>query len=122
MSEAAARQRIAFPRAELEPGGVRVVTVGRREIAVFDVNGAVYAIFNRCPHQQAPLAAGSVGGAALPSAPGELVWGRRGEILQCPWHHYAFDLTNGRCLFEDGRVRVATYEARVEDDEIAVYV
>jgi 3-phenylpropionate/trans-cinnamate dioxygenase ferredoxin subunit len=98
------------------------VTSGRREIAVFNVGGALYAVKNRCPHQQAPLLAGPIGGTRLPSKVGEYCYGMHNRVLRCPWHAYEFDLENGRSLAEPDRFRVATYEVKLEGDEIAVYV
>jgi 3-phenylpropionate/trans-cinnamate dioxygenase ferredoxin subunit len=118
----ATRERIAFPRSELEPGGHRIVTVGRREIAVFDVGGTLYALFNRCPHQQAPLSRGRLTGAPAAGPVGELRYEPGVFVLRCPWHHYEYDLETGRCLADPTRFRVAAYEVREEGDEIALYV
>src|SRR5690348_6568667 len=92
------RERIAFPRSELTVGGRRLVTVGRREIAVLNVDGALYALYNRCPHTRAPLIAGLIGGTNLPSEVGTIRRGMGGRVLQCPWHHFEFDLVTGRCI------------------------
>jgi nitrite reductase (NADH) small subunit len=118
---AAVPVRVTFPKDELPPGGRRLITARRREIAVFNSNGHLYAVYNRCPHHRAPLIAGAIGGANLPSPVGRLQRGLQGRVLFCPWHHFEFDLENGRCL-GDARMRVATYEVREEGDEIAVYV
>jgi nitrite reductase (NADH) small subunit len=115
------RDRFAFPASELPPGKRKLVMANRREIAVFNVDGALYALFNRCAHHQAPLIAGEIGGTNVPSPVGQLQRGLEGRVLQCPWHHYEFDLATGRCL-SDERLRVAAYEVRLEGPEIAVYV
>jgi nitrite reductase (NADH) small subunit len=115
------RERHAFPRAELADGR-KVVTVGRREIAVFAVGEDLYAIFNRCPHHQAPLAGGLLGGTALPAAVGEMRYDTAQPILRCPWHRYEFSLETGRCVADPKRLRVATYDVRYEGDEVAVYL
>jgi 3-phenylpropionate/trans-cinnamate dioxygenase ferredoxin subunit len=116
------RRRVAFAAAELPPGSRKVVTVGKREIVVLNVEDRLFAIYNRCPHQRAPLDAGPLGGTNLPSPVGEYRFGKQGQILRCPWHHYEFDLETGRCVADPARLRVATYEAKLEGDEIAVYV
>jgi nitrite reductase/ring-hydroxylating ferredoxin subunit len=115
-------KRLSFPAEELPAGGCKVVVSGRREIAVFNVDGKLYALKNRCPHQQAPLAAGAVGATRLASEVGTYRDGLEGRILRCPWHSYEFDLDTGRCLVEGDRFRVATYEVKRENEEIAVYV
>ena len=53
----------------------------------------------------------------LPSAPGEYLWAREGEILRCPWHGWEFDLTTGCAICEPDRTRVRTYEVTVEPAE-----
>jgi nitrite reductase/ring-hydroxylating ferredoxin subunit len=111
-----------FPAADLNQNGRTVVTINRREIAVFAVGGQLYAVFNRCPHQQAPLAAGSLGWAAVPTEVGKVGYDRSRPILHCPWHRYEFDLHTGRCVGDPDRLRVATYDAHLEGDEIAIYL
>lgn len=115
-------QRFTFPSAELPLGGRKLLNAGRREVAVFDVAGKLYALKNRCPHQQAPLLSGPIGGTRVPSEVGTYCYGLEGRILRCPWHAYEFDLESGRALVEPDRYRVATYEVRREGKEIAVYV
>ena len=85
-----------------------------RSIGVFNVHGTFYALRNSCPHQGGPLCLGSIKGMTLPSAPGEYLWARDGEILRCPWHGWEFDLTTGRAICEPDRTRVRTYEVTVE--------
>ena len=41
--------------AEIPPGGRKLVTIRGREIGVFNLDGAFYALVNRCPHQAAIL-------------------------------------------------------------------
>lgn len=105
---------------EVPIGQRRIVEAEGRSIGVFNVNGAFYALRNRCPHQGAPLCLGSVKGMTMPSKPGEYVWARDGEILRCPWHGWEFDLTNGRSIFNPHKVRVKTYEVTVEEPEDTV--
>jgi nitrite reductase/ring-hydroxylating ferredoxin subunit len=102
---------------ELPPGGRTIVEVEGRSIGVFNVHGHYYALRNRCPHQGAPLCLGAIKGLALPSKPGEYLWGREGEILRCPWHGWEFDITSGRSIFNPHRMRVRTYEVTVEMDD-----
>ncbi|MCC6180178.1 MAG: Rieske (2Fe-2S) protein [Chloroflexi bacterium] len=99
---------------ELPPGARRIVDANGRSIGVFNVKGHYYALLNRCPHQAAPLCRGAIKGMTMPSAPGEYVWAREGEILRCPWHGWEFDITNGRSIYNPHRMRVRTYEVTVE--------
>jgi nitrite reductase/ring-hydroxylating ferredoxin subunit len=116
------RQRVAaIPKAELSPGTWKTLTVRRREIVVVNAGGQPFAVFNRCPHQQALLSEGRLTGAPAAGAVGELAYEPGTHVLRCPWHHYEFDLRTGRCLADPKRLRVATYEVREEGDEFAIY-
>jgi nitrite reductase (NADH) small subunit len=99
---------------EILPGERKIVEVDGRSIGVFNIDGRFYALRNACPHQGAPLCRGSLKGTALPSPPGEYIWGRDGEILSCPWHGWEFDVTTGRSIFNPHRTRVRAYEVTVE--------
>lgn len=101
---------------EIPPGERKIVEVAGRSIGVFNVSGRFYALRNLCPHQQAPLCQGKVMGTTLPSAPGEYVLGRQGEILRCPWHGWEFDLTTGRSIFNPHRCRVKAYPVTLESN------
>ena len=105
--------------AEIEPGQRKIVEINGVSIGVFNVRGTYYALRNSCPHQGAPLCLGSVKGTTLPSAPGEYIWAREGEILRCPWHGWEFDLLTGRSIFNPHRVRVKAYEVTVEPPDAA---
>lgn len=102
---------------DVKPGGNIVVTVKGRSLGVFNVKGSFYALLNRCPHQGAPLCMGRITGTTLPSKPGQLIWGRQGEIIRCPWHGWEFDITNGRSVFDPHRCRVRAYEVIVAEPE-----
>ncbi len=106
---------------EVPPGGRKIVEVEGRSVGIFNVHGTFYALRNRCPHQGAPLCRGSVKGTTLPSAPGEYLWGREGEILRCPWHGWEFDLLTGHCLVDDRR-HLRLFPVAVEDGKIYVTV
>jgi len=121
MESGQARTSVRFPSGELPPGARKVVTLAGREIAVFNVAGELYAVFDRCPHQHAPLHAGVLHGTSLPGNPvGHMDFGLRDRVLRCPWHHYEFDLADGRCLADGRRLRVRTYRVRQEGDEVVV--
>jgi nitrite reductase/ring-hydroxylating ferredoxin subunit len=109
------------------PAGERRIVVpfrGRAGIGVFNVDGRFHALRNICPHRLGPLCTGRVGGQPVASRPpssagATLTVEREGEILRCPWHNWAFDITDGRCL-TDPAVRVKTYPVVVEGDDVVV--
>ena len=108
---------------EFPPGTHRVVSLGRIEVGVFNVNGEFYALPNVCPHQFGPLCAGTVNGTmACSAATGwRFEWVREGEIVTCPWHGIEFDIATGQSLVTS-RLKVRTYPVRVEDGEVVVTV
>jgi nitrite reductase/ring-hydroxylating ferredoxin subunit len=116
------RRRYVVARAEELPVGARkIVKAGGREIGVFHTQAGLFAVRNSCPHQAAPLCLGLVTGTTLPSAPGVYEYGMEGQVLRCPWHGWEFDLCTGRGLYDaTGKDRVATYEVKVEGDEVVL--
>ena len=103
---------------EREP--VRVLVDGRAMVFV-RAGDRVLAARDICPHQGARLSDGVVCGTALACAPGDEVrYGRSGEILVCPWHGWEYNLTTGHALADPGRVRIATYPARVADGRVLI--
>jgi 3-phenylpropionate/trans-cinnamate dioxygenase ferredoxin subunit len=56
----------------------------------------------------------------LPGKVGELVYGRDGEILVCPWHGYEFDLMTGEQVYQGEKNKLLMYSASVRDGEVVV--
>jgi 3-phenylpropionate/trans-cinnamate dioxygenase ferredoxin subunit len=110
---------VALPLAELPPGTSTTVKAFGTTVAVFNVEGQVFALSNHCPHHGGPLCHGRISGAVLPSQPYEYRYGREGRVLICPWHGWEFDIESGRTIF-DPSVRVKIYEARIEKGEIVL--
>lgn len=106
---------------EIPPGGRKIVRIEGREVGVFNLDGAFYALKNVCAHQGARVCLGKVGGTTLPSAVYEFRYGLEGRILRCPWHEWEYDITTGRSVF-DPEVRVVTYPVEVAGGEIAVTI
>jgi nitrite reductase/ring-hydroxylating ferredoxin subunit len=87
------------------------VQIGRRSIALFRLDGVLFALDNVCPHAGAALARGRI----------------KDGMVQCPLHGSMFDLRTGRCRNSalggvrsvvvhavrevDGRVEVALTDA-----------
>ena len=100
--------------AEIPPGQRKIVEVGGRSIGIFNVNGAFFALRNRCPHQGGPLCLGPLEGLVQSTGPGDYSVSRPGEVLRCPWHGWEFDIQTGQSWFDPTRVRVRRYEVSVE--------
>lgn len=107
--------------AELPPGSRKIVQIGSREIGVFNVQGIFYALRNLCPHRSGPLCLGRVRPLVVSPGVYAVEHDRDGEILKCPWHQWEFDIKTGQALY-DPHLRVKTYRAVQEGDEVVVYV
>ena len=90
-----------------DPAGQRkLVTVRGRPIAVFNLDGEFFGLFNRCPHQGGPMCEGILTGLIESDEPGHYRYSRKGEILRCPWHGWEFDVRTGQSYCEpDDQVR-----------------
>lgn len=106
---------------DLPPGAKRVVTVRGIEIGIFNIDGDLYALPNRCTHQWGPLCQGALAATveARADTGWQLQWAREGRIIVCPWHSLEFDVTTGRCLAHP-RVKLRHYPVRVVEGEIRV--
>lgn len=67
----------------LPPDRLQRVEVEGRSLLLIWTNGGVFAIASTCPHRGAPLEQG---------------WVSDG-ILECPWHHYRYNLKTGENLY-----------------------
>lgn len=112
------------PVADFPVGKFKIVDIDGREFGIAQLkNGEFRAVRNVCPHKGAPVCKGFIGGTALPSDPGTLVYGRDGEILTCPWHGFEFDLLTGDELIRAGRpTRLLMIPAVVRDGSVVVTV
>lgn len=72
------------------------------DVAVFNVDGELFAIAGECPHQGAPLGMGQLSGT----------------IVTCPGHGLRYDVTTG--LKPGSERRVKTYPLEVRDDGVYV--
>lgn len=76
---------------------LRVVVEGRA-VALFHVEGAVYAIDDLCTHAEASLSQGYLDGC----------------VIECPLHQACFDVRTGRVLEGPATEDVRAYPAKVE--------
>jgi len=88
---------------ELKSGESRVVDVDGQEVALFNVDGAAYAISNRCAHRGGPLSRGHLEGTAV----------------RCPLHGWLFDLRTGICLNQP-EVSLPVYPVFCEDGKFCI--
>jgi 3-phenylpropionate/trans-cinnamate dioxygenase ferredoxin subunit len=89
------------PLEELPPGASKIVVHDGREVCVYNLDGGLYAIEDRCSHDDGPLCEGDFD-------PEE-------GVVVCPRHGSRFDIRSGRPLTLPAVVPVETFSVRVED-------
>src|ERR1700722_8470998 len=96
------------PVSELQPGERRLVEWDDLEIGVFNCGGTLYAIEDRCSHDDGPLAEGMFDEATC--------------TVECPRHGSRFDLKTGRPKSLPAYEPVDTFPVIVDDDMIKLEV
>jgi 3-phenylpropionate/trans-cinnamate dioxygenase ferredoxin subunit len=96
------------PVEQLKPGEVRLVEWEDLEIGVFNCAGTVYAIEDRCSHDDGPLVEGELDQDHC--------------TIECPRHGSQFDLKTGRPLTLPAYVPVETFPVKIEHDTIKLEV
>jgi nitrite reductase/ring-hydroxylating ferredoxin subunit len=91
---------------ELSPGTGRVVQAEGRGIALFNVEGAFYAIDNTCTHRGGPLGEGEL----------------NGDTVECPWHGAQFNVRTGAVTAPPARTGVRSFPVKVEGNDVLVEV
>jgi p-cumate 2,3-dioxygenase ferredoxin subunit len=76
-------------------------------IAIYRVDGEFYITADRCTH-----------GAASLSDEGEL----EDHVIECAWHYGTFDIRTGAALTLPCRVSLATFNTRIEGDQLLVNI
>jgi 3-phenylpropionate/trans-cinnamate dioxygenase ferredoxin subunit len=96
------------PLAEFGPGSAKIVSVGWTSIGVYNCNGELYALEDRCSHDDGPLCEGE--------------WEQDECRVICPRHGSAFDLASGRPLSLPATEPVETYPVTVDAGIVRVEV
>ena len=96
------------PVSELPPGAMRLVEWQSLEIGVFNCEGTLYAIEDRCSHDDGPLAEGELDAAAC--------------TVECPRHGSKFDLRTGRPITLPAYEPVDTFPVIIDADMIKLEV
>ncbi len=96
----------AARRSELPENDGTYVEVEGNRIALFNLEGEIYAIDNACTHVGGPLSLGRV----------------KGDEVECPWHGSRFDIKTGEVRTFPAKEDVATYQVRVTGDDVEVEI
>ena len=88
--------------ADIPLGGTKAVRLDdKRSVALFNVDGRIYATNNQCPHMGYPLTRGTV----------------RYGVVTCDWHRRSFDLEGGGC-FMPGCDDLETFPVEVRNGDV----
>ena len=80
------------------------VIIDNEAICLSKVNGLFYAISDKCPHDGGPMSAGSC---------------FQNTIIECPWHHFRFSLTDGKSL-GNKTSNIRTYNVKIENNQLFI--
>jgi 3-phenylpropionate/trans-cinnamate dioxygenase ferredoxin component len=89
--------------ADIGPGTGMVVSAVGKALALFNVEGAYYAVDNTCPHRGGPLGEGDLDG----------------QVVNCPWHGWSWDVTSGANV-NNPAVRIGCYPVIVQEGALFV--
>jgi len=90
---------------DLPEGLGRMVWADEKPIALFRVNGEIFAIDDTCPHMGASLSNGFV----------------ENGTVTCPWHFWRFRLADGKWA-DNPRLGIGCYPVRVVGDDVQIQI
>lgn len=85
-------------------GEVMAVNVQGKEIALYEVQGELYATDNLCTHGAARLSDGLL----------------EGREIECPFHQGRFDVCTGKALCAPLTENIRVYPVRIENKRVFV--
>ncbi len=91
---------------DLDEGEAMQVIVGRKEIAIYNLDGEFYATDDICTHAYASLADGYV----------------EGELIECPLHGGCFDIKTGKAMTPPVIDDLKVYEVKIDGEQVLVGV
>ena len=89
--------------ADVPAGEARVVEADGKTLALFNVDGAFYALDNDCPHRGGPLGEGDLDGT----------------VVVCPWHAWRWDVRTGANV-NNPAVKMPCFPVSVDDGRVFV--
>ena len=89
--------------ADFQAGESRVVEADGKDLALFNVDGAYYALDNACSHRGGPLGEGDL----------------EGTTVVCPWHAWRWDVTTGANV-NNPAIKMSCYPVSVDGGQVFV--
>ncbi len=99
-------RHVPVPAGKLpQAGGRALFEFDGKSLALFNVEGDLFAIDDSCPHQGASLCGGRL----------------EGRVIQCCAHGLRFDLRSGY-LLNSTQLKVANYPVEVIDGQVFIVI
>jgi naphthalene 1,2-dioxygenase system ferredoxin subunit len=92
----------ALALAAVPEGDVTAVNIHGKDIAIYDVEGDIYATDNICTHGHARLSDGFL----------------EGSEIECPLHQGRFDVCTGKALCSPLREDIKIYPVKVDNGRV----
>jgi 3-phenylpropionate/trans-cinnamate dioxygenase ferredoxin subunit len=89
---------------DVPPGALRAASTDREAVVLANVDGDIYALEDRCSHQDYPLSAGEL----------------EDDELECPFHGARFDVCTGRATQLPAITPVRSFQVEVRDGEVFI--
>ena len=93
-------------RDDVPEGEVIAITVRGQEIALYGVDGNIYATSNICTHGDARLCEGFL----------------EGNEIECPLHQGRFDVKTGDAVLEPVTGSIQTFPVKIEDGRVLLQI
>jgi nitrite reductase/ring-hydroxylating ferredoxin subunit len=97
------RRVLVGEAADIGAGEARVVEADGKALALFNVDGAYYALDNACSHRGGPLGEGDLDGT----------------VVVCPWHAWRWDVTTGSNV-NNPAIKMACYPVSIDGGRVFV--
>ena len=91
---------------EIPPGEMKLVDAEPYSVGVYNCGGELYALEDRCSHDDGPLCLGN--------------WDAETCVAFCPRHGASFDIRSGRALTLPAYLPVRTFPVHVDDGVVKV--
>ena len=97
---------VAGPIDDFPPGAMKLVEAEPYPVGIYNCDGELHAIEDRCSHDDGPVCLGE--------------WDEEACTVICPRHGAQFDLKTGKALSLPAYLPVRTFPVRVEDGTVKV--
>jgi nitrite reductase/ring-hydroxylating ferredoxin subunit len=104
MAEAAGNVVRVCAKSDVAPDSVKAFAVGDKTLAVYNIEGAIYATDDECTHAAASLADGML----------------NGDVIECCMHMGSFRVSTGEVVDPPCEVPLRTYKVVVKGDDVFV--